>query len=48
MKYIIYAQIDLALRVIGEKRIDKPLVQTQLAPVVGNGKHIVNSGVHLP
>lgn len=45
-EHIVHTQIDLALRVIGEKGIDKPLVKAQLAPIACHLQHIVNSGVN--
>ena len=47
-EHLLYRGIDLAARLIRQKRIDEPLVQRQLAAIVCNFQHIVLAGVYIP
>lgn len=46
-KYIFRTLGGFAVRVAGQHGIDKPLIQRQLAAVVGDKQHIILTAVHL-
>ena len=47
LEYIFRTLGSFAIGVARQHRIDKPLVQRQLAPIVGDEQHIIHSAVHL-
>ena len=47
LKHIFRALGSFAVGVAGEHGVDQPLIQRQLAAIVGNEQHIVHAAVHL-
>ena len=47
LKHIFRALGGFAARVTGEHGVDEPLIQRQLAAVIGDEQHIVHAAVHL-
>ena len=47
LKHIFRALGSFAVGVAGEHGVDQPLIQRQLAAIVGNHQHIVHAAVHL-
>ena len=46
-EHVFHAHIDLTGRIVGEKRVNQPLIEAEFPCVIGDCKHIVNFGVHL-
>ena len=47
LKHILRALCGFAVGVAGQHGVDKPLIQRQLAAIVGDQQHIVHAAVHL-
>ncbi|MPM33409.1 hypothetical protein SDC9_79984 [bioreactor metagenome] len=46
IKNIVHAQIDLALRLVGQHGVDDALVKAELAPVRGDFQHVIDGRVY--
>ena len=44
---VLHAGVDLAARLVGQQRVDQPLVQPDLPPVRGDLEHVVLRRLHL-
>ena len=48
LKHILRALGGFAVGIAGQHGVDEPLIQRQLAAIIGDKQHIVHAAVHLP
>ena len=47
LERIVHTAIDLALRLVRQHLVHKPLVECQFSAIVGDLEHIIESGIHI-
>ena len=48
LKHVVHTAVDLCPRLVWQQRVNYALVESELAPIVSDGEHVVHAGVNLP